>query len=167
MSLEQEIASWDGKSSSDISAVYHRHSSRHGFASKLVKLIESAELQKGATWLIKRYLDDDHGLESSDVAALYKRTADYVCWESRLHILQCIPKMPIGDAEKSMVETFLRTCLTDENKFVRAWAYNGWYEISLQYPEFKQETKQFFDMALRDEAASVQARIRNVMKKGF
>jgi hypothetical protein len=30
-----------------------------------------------------------------------------------------------------------------------------------------QETKQFFEMAMRDEAPSVKARIRNIAKKGF
>ena len=35
------------------------------------------------------------------------------------------------------------------------------YEVSIQYPEYKKETKEFFEMALRDEAPSVKARIRN------
>ncbi len=75
--------------------------------------------------------------------------------------------MPIAKGEKKKIEVFLRQCLTDGNKFVRAWAYNGFYEISVQYPEYKKETKLFFEMAMRDEAPSVKARIRNIMKKGF
>jgi len=66
-----------------------------------------------------------------------------------------------------MVEAFLKKCLVDDNKFIRAWAYNGFYELSVQYPEHKDETKQFFEMAMRDEAPSVKSRIRNIMKKGF
>ena len=62
---------------------------------------------------------------------------------------------------------FLRNCLVDNNKFVRAWAYNGFYELAVQYPEYEKETKQFFEMAMRDEAPSVKSRIRNIMKKGF
>jgi len=62
------------------------------------------------------------------------------------------------------VEIFLRVCLLDNNKFVRAWAYKGFYELAVQYPK---ETRQFFEMAMRDEAPSVKSRIRNIMKKGF
>jgi hypothetical protein len=75
--------------------------------------------------------------------------------------------MPISKNEIKTVEAFLRVSLTDSNKFIRAWAYNGFYEMAIQYPEYKNETKQFFEMAMRDEAASVKARIRNIIKKDF
>lgn len=62
---------------------------------------------------------------------------------------------------------FLRNCLISDNKFVRAWAYNGFYELALQYPAYKTEVKKFLDMAMKDEAASVKARVRNILKRGF
>ncbi len=88
-------------------------------------------------------------------------------WESKLHILQSFPFMPIPHSEKKKVEVFLRKCLVENNKFVRVWAYNGFYELAVQFPEYINETKQFFEMAMRDEAPSIQSRIRNIMKKGF
>ncbi|WP_448250543.1 hypothetical protein [Thalassotalea agariperforans] len=75
--------------------------------------------------------------------------------------------MPITDAYSRSVYNFLIITLTDQNKFVRAWTYNGLYELSKQHPEYIKEAKQFFEMAMRDEAPSVKARIRNIMKKGF
>jgi hypothetical protein len=167
VSIEQEIANWDGKSSSDIGSIYNRHSSVDAFVSTLIALSGKESLQKGATWLIKHHLEKNHRLKSNEVAAIYKLIPKIECWEAKLHILQCISKMPIDEAEKKQVEIFLRNCLTDNNKFIRAWAYNGFYEISLQYPENKEETKQFFQMAMKDEAPSVKARIRNILKKGF
>jgi len=98
---------------------------------------------------------------------VFKLLPQFGHWETKLHILQCIPFLQIAKTEKKEVEAFLRKCLVDNNKFVRAWAYNGFYEISVQYPEYRNETKQFFDMAMRDEAPSVKARIRNIMKMGF
>ncbi len=35
----------------------------------------------------------------------------------------------------------------------------------MQYPAYIEEPKQFFEMAMRDEAPSVKSRIRNIMKK--
>ena len=82
-------------------------------------------------------------------------------------MLQCIPFMPIAKKNINVVYNFLRWTLTDQNKFVRAWSYNGFYELSKQHPEYLDETKQYFEMAMRDEAPSVKARIRNILKKGF
>ncbi len=73
--------------------------------------------------------------------------------------------MPISKTDKKKVEGFLRECLIDNNKFVRAWAYNGFNELSIQYNEYRQETEQFFEMAMRNEAPSVRSRIRNIMKQ--
>ena len=65
------------------------------------------------------------------------------------------------------MEIYERHGLTDQNKFVRAWSYNGLYELATSFPSLRKEAERFFDMALADEAASVKARVRNIMKKGF
>ncbi|MEW8322573.1 MAG: hypothetical protein AB2606_07985 [Candidatus Thiodiazotropha taylori] len=72
-----------------------------------------------------------------------------------------------SQVEQEEVSAFLRECLTSSNKFVRAWSYNGFYELAIQHPQYQQETKVFFEMAMRDKAPSVKARIRNIMKRGF
>ena len=79
-----------------------------------------------------------------------------------MHAIHAIPR-----THKKNVETFLRECLVNDTKFVRAWAYSGLYELAFQYPEYKEEAKQLFEMAMRDEPASVKSRIRKVMKEGF
>ena len=167
MSFKQEIASWDGKSASDIGAIYSRYSDDDTFVPKLIEFSLQTDLQKGATWLLKRYLENNRKLTASEIAALFKRLPELEQWEAKLHMLQCIPYMPIQESEKKNVEAFLRRCLVENNKLVRTWAYNGFYEISRQYPEYKEETKKFFEMAMKDEAPSVKARIRNIMRAGF
>lgn len=167
MNLEKEIISWDGKSSSDIDAIYTRHSDDDSFVSKIIELSRKVDLQKGTTWLLKHHLESGQKLETDKCAAIFKILPKLEHWETKLHTLQCLPYMQISKAEKKDVEVFIRNCLIDDNKFVRAWAYNGFYEMSLQYPEYREETTQFFEMAMRDEAPSIRARIRNIMKKGF
>ena len=114
---------------------------------------------------MKHHFENDHKLGLRDTRKLLNLLPKLEHWEARLHILQCMPYLPITKPEKKQVALFLRCCLTDHNKFVRAWAYSGFYELSIQYPEFRKEAMQFFDMAEKDEAPSVKARIRNVMKK--
>jgi len=47
MSIEQEIISWDGKSSTDIDAIYDRHSDESLLASEIINLSKQEGLQKG------------------------------------------------------------------------------------------------------------------------
>lgn len=165
MSIETTLLSWDGKSADDITAIYLQYHDLPAFSSEIISCISNPDLEKGATWLIKHYLESGGELKPQEIKTIYKHLLKLEHWEAKLHILQSIPKMPIAKAEKSMVERFLRQCLMSDNKFIRAWAYNGFYELSEQYIEYRQETRSFFTMALRDEAASVKARIRNILKR--
>jgi len=167
MSIEQEIKSWDGKSSSYIGAIYDRYDNSDDFIQNIIQLSGVQELQNGATWLLKRYCEGGQKIEKNQVAKIFGLLSKLVHWETKLHVLQCLPYIVIANSGKKEIEFFLRECLTDENKFVRAWAYNGFYVLSMQHSEYIEETKQFFEMAMRDEAQSVKARIRNITKQGF
>lgn len=167
MCLEQEIANWNGKSSDAIEAIYSQYANSKAFISNIIALSISEETQTGATWLLKRHLENGIKLNDKETALLFNHLPSLQHWEPRLHVLQSLPYLIIGKNEKLLVEMFLRNCLSDKNKFLRAWAYNGFYEISVQYPEYRKDTQEFFNMAMRDEAASVKARIRNIVKRGF
>lgn len=167
MGVNQEIAEWNGKSADDIGAIYKQYYGNPDFADTVLNLIKDADLQKGATWLLKKWLESGNQLKNELIKEVYGSLQSLKDWESKLHILQSIPFMPIGKNEREKVEAFLRVTLTDRNKFVRAWTYNGFYELTVQYPEYTHEVKRLFEMALKDEAASVKAKIRNIMKKGF
>lgn len=164
MSLENDIAKWDGKSAADIALVFESHRGDPEFASDLIRLIRKAELQTGATWLLKAWMEADNRCSARQCHRIYGMLDKLSAWEAKLHVLQCMPYMPVAKASKERVECFLRTTLSDSNKFVRAWTYNGWYLLAERFPEYKKEVEQFFEMAMRDEAASVKARIRNIRK---
>ena len=167
MSLEQEIAAWDGKSAADIKAVYDACHTQPAFAEMIVELVVKREHEKGATWLLKAWLEAGNKLKRTQVKVIYNQFGKLEHWEAKLHVLQSMPFMPIDEADREKVYSFLKATLTDPNKFVRAWSYNGFYELSRQHSQYLSETKHFFEMAMGDEAPSVKARIRNILKKGF
>ena len=167
MGFEKDIENWNGKSSTDIAAIYHRYVNCDDFIPNIIQFSRVNTLQIGATWLLKHHLENGHKIDASQSSEIFKLLHKLLHWESKLHILQCLPYLDIAKSKKKMLEHFLRDSLKDNNKFVRAWAYNGFYVLASQYPEYIEETKQFFEMAMRDEAASVKARIRNIMKSGF
>ena len=167
MRIEQEIAAWDGKSAVDIKSIYDVFSSETNFADSIIALSFTQACEKGATWLLKAWLEAGNVLDQAQVAKIYGSLDQLEHWEAKLHVLQSIPFMSIAEADSSNLYNFLKLSLTDQNKFVRAWSYNGFYELSMQHSIYLNETKQYIEMAMRDETPSVKARIRNIMKKGL
>ena len=86
-------------------------------------------------------------------------------WECKLHVLQCLPYLEIPESESASLERFLDACLESDNKFVRAWAYNGFSELSLRFPRYRERVDGLLARAATSEAASVRARIRNILKR--
>lgn len=165
MKLPQEIANWDGKSVEALQAIYDCHGLEAGFGTELVPLLKEPGLERGASWLLKLYLEEGGVLSPAEVKRVFQSLSEVEEWETALHLLQSLPYLTIGKRDLKQVEAFLRRCLASENKFVRAWAYNGFYELSLQHPQFKAEADQLLEQALEDEAASVKARVRNILKQ--
>lgn len=172
MNFQSELAAWDGKTVATLEAIFARAGSDPQFpdlqfVDALIDYLSQPVLQKGASWLLKKRAESGDAFSAEQVDAIYALLPQLEAWETKLHILQSIPALPISVAQREGVEDFLRSALLDKNKFVRAWAYNGFYELARQYPEFREEAGALFERSLHEEAASVRARVRNIMKKGF
>ena len=165
--IDNAIAGWDGKSAADIEKIYRRYRHEPSFSRDIVSLAGREARQRGASWLLKRYLEDGGQLDKKSANTLYTLLESVGDWQTKLHVLQSIPYLPIDKRRAPRLHRCLQLCLADDNKFVRAWAYNGFYELAVKHREYAAQTRQFFDMAMKDEAASVKARIRNLLKKGF
>ncbi len=165
--MKQEISDWDGKSADHITLIYNLYKNEPAFTANLVQLIQQVPLQKGATWLLKHHLENHHKITAEEVLKVYDQLPRLEHWETKLHILQCMDFMPVAVENKQTVESFLRDGLANKNKFVRAWSYNGLYLLAMQYPEYQKEVRPLLEQALVEEAASVKARIRKLLKKGF
>lgn len=165
MDLKSAIESWDGQSAEALCRIHAQHRHDPGLARALVELIGSVRYRMAATRLLKRHLEADPVIpDRAGVArALYARLDKLEHWECRLHILQCLPCLPIEDDSAAAVEKFLRTALADENKFVRAWAYNGFHLLARQHGRFAEEAAAILTAGLRDESPSIKARIRKCL----
>lgn len=173
------LAAWDGKSKEVIGDIFLAYKGYDEFSSYLIELLilkcakgepeytNAIFFQKGATRLLKAWLESGERLTSKQTTLILSHLYLLSSWEAKLHILQSFPYFSIGEAQVKSVEAFIRDKLMDTNKFVRAWAYHGFYELAKQYPHYQEEAKCFFEQALIDEPASVKARVRNILKTGF
>lgn len=167
MAMLQDLSFWDGRSVDDILKIYENHKNSRSFIDDLVSLIVERIEENGATWLLKHHLEQGVELDSADVNRIYGVLPRLKGWEGRLHILQSIPYMPIHEKNRALVEAFVRDGLDGDHKLIRAWSFNGFYEVAKTFPDLQQEAQAIFEQALETEAASVKARIRNVLKQGF
>ena len=163
--LWEEIASWDGKSSAVLESTYERHSDEEGFVSTILEHISDVESQRAATWLLKKHLEAGNSLSLAGCRAVFGRLSVQEHWESKLHILQCLSYLDIPEDDIAGLEQFLDACLESERKFVRAWAYNGFNELALRFPRYRNEVDSMLARAGETESASVRARIRNMRKR--
>lgn len=163
--LKQALSQWDGKSGDDIAAIYDDCAGQAAFIETILALTRETALQAGATWLLKKHLENRNRLNEAQIRTLWSLAGGLDQWEARLHVLQCLPFLPIGVSQKDEVAQFLRQSLDSKNKFVRAWAYGGFIELAGQHPEFEKETEDHLRRALDREAASVKARIRQAARK--
>jgi hypothetical protein len=164
MTLLEEIASWDNKSATALQSTYGRYSDEDNFLATVLEHIADVELQRAATWLLKRHLEAGHSLPLQSSRVVLKALSDQEHWESQLHILQCLRYLIIPEDQTTHLESFLASCLESDNKFLRAWAYNGFNELALRFPRYRDEIDLMLARASQSEAASVRARIRNILK---
>ncbi|RZM83398.1 hypothetical protein C3B51_07175 [Pseudoalteromonas rubra] len=167
MTLEQYLIKWDGKSVAYLEETFYVFKDDKALSSTLIILLEQVALQAGATWLLKHYLHASGAIKEKDVALLFSRLSTIKDWQAKLHLLQCLPYLPISKNDKQAVDSFLRACISADNKFVRAWSYQGFYELALRHCEYRPEVQQLLACALQDEAPSVKARVKQLTKKGF
>jgi len=167
MHLLSAIMHWNGKSTDDIETIYNEFHADSDFVSTLLELLVDKKCQIASTWLLKHSLEKGQLLSVDNVADFHEKLSKLIEWESKLHALQSFRYLPIAESSVKGVESFLRDTIMENNKFVRAWSYNGFYLLAKQYPSYQHEVEQFLNMGLLDEPPSVKARIRNVLKVGF
>ena len=165
MPLKSALEAWDGQSAEALCRIHDEHRGDPDLAATLVELIGALRYRLAATRLLKRHLESGGSVPDADGVArgLYARFDKLENWECRLNVLQCFPYLPVPDDVVEAVERFLRLCLADDNKFVRAWAYNGFHRLAGQHPRFAAEAAAILEAGLRDEPPSIKARIRKCL----
>lgn len=165
MTMKTAIHNWDYKDVEFIEAIYFQFSGDNDFIEKLIEFFSHVDLQRGSTWLFKRYLEQKGTLSEEQVSALLSSLNLMQHWEAQLHILQCLPYLIIPKKESAKLHNVLLATINSEHKFVRAWSYGGLIELGEQYPEFRADDLKIIKKAYKNESGSVCARIRQAIKK--
>lgn len=162
--LTEELGTWDGRSTAALQSIHERHSVEEDFVAAILVHLADANLQWGATWLLKRHLELGNPLSAPECRSILGSLSAQQDWESKLHLLQCLPHLTIAHEDRAGLERFLEACVRSDRKFVRAWAYSGYNELALRFPQYREAVDGMLARAAASESASVRARIRNLRK---
>jgi len=165
-SLIDKLESWDGVHVQYLKDIYESQRDHRDFFSHLMELyLAHPQYQKAITWLIKYHHEKGQTVDQEIVSTLYLLSNEVNDWETKLHLLQIMPDIFIPRDAYPQVEAFVRKCLEGSKPFVRAWAYQGLYEIAQYTPELIPELKNLCEYALEEESPSVKARVRKILEK--
>ncbi|RED52274.1 hypothetical protein [Aestuariispira insulae] len=167
--MSEEIAHWDGKSADAIKAIYLDWRDHAELTGLLVALMAMPDRERGASWMMKHHLEQgDANLEPVDALAFHQAGVAQQHWEARLHYLQSLNYVHVPERSRTLVQAFLKQGIEAEQKFIRAWSYNGLYLLACQFPDLQGTVQYQLEEALESEdTGSVKARIRKGLKRGF
>lgn len=83
--------------------------------------------------------------------------------EARLLACQALERLDIPGSRAEVTARFLRDAARGDHKFTRAWAVDAFDRLARQHPTYRQEAALLLDRASRDGAASVRARVRQIL----
>jgi hypothetical protein len=163
--LKELYLQWDGTHTAYLKNLYREYRDDPALIPATLALLETAQaVEVSCSWVLKHHVDQGEMLSSDQVDQLVKKMAGLRFWESRLHLLQIIPNVSLTPAHAEQLEPSIRPLLFADKKFVKAAAFTAYFEIVTLIPELQHEFRLICEDALEKASASVNVRIRRVLK---
>ena len=167
MNLIESLRKFDGKRTSELERLSVLMSRSDDSVAQLLAVAEHDEttVQVGATWILKRWLEEGVPQVEKSAANLVQLLKYSTYWEVRLHLLQMLSSLRIPARSLAGLKKLLSSLLRDDNKFVRAWALSVLAEIADQSEALRHDAISTIHEAENDDSASVRARVRQIQKR--
>lgn len=164
--LISQLQGWDGKHTEYLIDIYKANLLNPDFLDDLISIFrDDINLDVAATWLLKHHLEHKNIFFEKQIEAIFQYTNNAKHWGAQLHLLQILPMVRLNYKVLEQVEEFIKNCLKSPKKLVRAWAYNGLYELYNYKPELKKEVIFLCKRAIEVETGAVKVRLRKVLDR--
>ncbi|MDE2759601.1 MAG: hypothetical protein OXH90_04795 [Paracoccaceae bacterium] len=148
----------------ELERYYDLNHEKEDFPDNLLNQLPDDEFENANTWLLKRYLENGNRLPANIEIRILDLLPLLSSWEAKLHLLQILPYITVPKSRSFSIREILLALIKENNKFIRAWAYNGLYHLQTCHLEFKTEMITLLNKAYSYEAPSIKARIRNILR---
>lgn len=165
MSIHLDLSRFDGRSIAELKSIkaVREHSSE--LLGELVDISgdEDKNMQVGATWLLRAYLEEGASLSAGQLGRLVATLPAMSAGFARLHICQVMREIEVPPRHAEAFAGFFRACSQGENTFLRAWAPDGFWRLAEQHSQYEVEARALIEKSLTDAKASVRARARKIL----
>ncbi len=166
LDVKKTFESYDGKSVDPFRSVAEMLPATPGVLKELTGMAAggSDAVEVGSTWVIKKLLEDGVDPPASTGSRIVRLLGTLRSNDAILHVLQALPYLSLNQRDRTTLHSMLKPLVSTDNKFVRAWAYNGYAVLAKGDSAYRKETLKLFERAMKQESAAVKARIRNASK---
>jgi hypothetical protein len=164
--MEEILSKWDHKHTVFLKSFYQENISKDTFINDIIQIfLTNPKLEHATSWLLKHYFDQGETVEQEQIGLLLKKIEELTYWGSQLHLLQILPKTPLTEKQAALIEPTIRKLLNSENKFVKAAAYEAYFEVVKVFPDLKHEFTLICKGALARESAAVKVKIKRILRE--
>ncbi len=164
--LKKTLLKWNGKHIDFLIDVYNTNLQYPSFINNIIEIYSTDnELEHSTSWIIKHHIDNGKALEQDQIEKMLQKTGKLNYWESQLHLLQIIPGIRLTEKQAESIEPHILKLLESEKKFVRAAAYEAYFEVVRFFPDLSTEFRTACEKALTKESASVKVKIKRILSK--
>lgn len=161
-----QLLAWDEKRTDVLKVLYEAQIDKLEFIHLIVQwFLTKKELELATSWLIKHHIDSQQTLKEKSVTEVISHLKNLTYWGSQLHIIQIIPKIKLTKQLAEGIENEIFIKLKSDNKFVRASAYEAYFEVVKLFPDLKNEFEAMCLDAFERESASVKVKIKRILNK--
>ena len=164
-SIRKKLQAWDGQKMDYLASIYSNYAETKGLDEIIQLFSEDPGIQVATSWLLKHHIDTGGGFSPNQLEKILLHFKEISDWPGRLHILQIIPQVGLTIKQSELLEPVVGEFLYSENKFVRAAAYEAYFEIVRNIPPLQNEFRIQCEDSLEKVSASVRVKIRRILLK--
>ncbi len=166
-SLENILANGKRNQADDLQEFVAQAIENNRLVAEIVALSNhnSANIAARAIWIVRKLTETSPELLSKYKPILLHDLTQSPFWEVKAELCHIIPRLKLDYKEIKGAIAFFKNNLNDKSKIVKAWSLDALYELSKIEAKIGPEVLKLLQSALEDEAASVRARARNILKK--
>ena len=162
--LHDRLLECDDKSVEVLKSIYRDNCNSSDFVVSLLEIYQTeTALHVQTTWLIKHHIDTKNTFNKHQTSLILSQLDKLSSWPSQLHILQIIPKLGLDALQLEMIEPTVRRFLHSPNKFVKASAFEAYFQIVECFPELTREFKLMCENAMRHESPAVRVKLKRIL----
>jgi hypothetical protein len=182
------ISDWDGVSVDLLKRAHQQFVENANYPNLLVAALTQDETRPAGTWLIKHHVESGSDIDAKQLGDTLSMPdvsrAVFSNWQDHLHMLQIMPFLRPQLIELDTKDVAVWSLLVSEGqesaqKFVRAWAWQGAFELLQvtlanldealsrqdQADVLREDFAKRVEQALEAEKGAVAARLRKVIKQ--